>query len=111
VLATPGGGRDAGPAPGPLPVAGIFFSPHLCYYYDCLLLVAVALTLDTHLRRFAPRWRPTLLALAYAAPLLFLESAWIDLGGPGLRLAAVLMVGGMLVMALELARVSARREA
>lgn len=100
------GARDGGT--GPLRIAlalllGVFFSPHL-YYYDALVLVAVALAFDAHLRRSAPRWRPALLGAAYAAPLLFLESAWIDLGGRAVRWPAVLMVGWMLVMSVALAR-------
>jgi hypothetical protein len=82
---------------------GIFFSLHL-YYYDALLLVAVAVAFDAHLHRFAPGWRAAFLGLAYTVPLLFLEDAWIDLGGRAVSWPAVLMVGWALVMVAELLR-------
>ena len=86
---------------------GIFFSLHL-YYYDALLLVAVAVSFDAHLRRFAPGWRPAFLGLAYAVPLLFLEAARINLDGRAVRWPAAVMVGWMLVLAAELVRTRVR---
>ncbi len=71
---------------------GLFFSPHL-YYYDALLLVAVAFLFHRHLVRTGANLpRGVLLGAALLLPPLFLENALIAIAGHWVRWPVVLMV-------------------
>ena len=68
----------------------VFFTPHL-YFYDTLLLLAVAAPFHAWLRASRPAGARALLLAALVVPALFLETAWVPVGSGGVRVAPVLM--------------------
>jgi hypothetical protein len=68
----------------------VFFSPHL-YFYDTLLLVAVAAPLYAWLRRASAARATALLVAALAVAPLFLETSWFAIGTRAVRWPVVVM--------------------